>query len=79
MVKRSRQKYSHRFNFKITEEMHDSIHAIAAAARRDGVTEDVAAVVRCMITRQLPFFMEYVSRQGKLPPCEPDATSTETA
>lgn len=67
MVKRSRQKFSHRFNFALTEEMHSDIHAIAAAAKRDGVSEDAAEVVRRMIRRETPFFKEHVSREGSLP------------
>lgn len=67
MVKRSRQKFTHRFNFLLTEEMHNDIHQIAEAARRDGVKEDAAEVVRRMIVRETPFFKRYVSLEGKLP------------
>lgn len=67
MVKRSRQKFSHRFNFALTEEMHNDIHEIAQAAKRDGVVEDAAEVVRRMIRRETPFFKDFVSQQGYLP------------
>lgn len=67
MVKRSRQKFSHRFNFALTEEMHTALHQIAQTAKRNGANEDAAEVVRRMIARELPFFMDYVSQWGELP------------
>jgi hypothetical protein len=76
MVKRSRQKYSKRFNFALTGEMHAAIHEIAADAKRDGVTEDAAEVVRRMIVRELPFFRQYVSRWARLPNGDTDSTPT---
>lgn len=67
MVKRSRQKYIKRFNFALTQEMYTTIHNIASAARRGEVEEDAAEVVRRMIARETPFFMDYVSQWGQLP------------
>ena len=62
MVKRSRVKFPRRFNMAMTEEMHDGIHQIARLA-----DDDAAEVVRRMIRRELPLFLEYVSQTGELP------------
>lgn len=68
MVKRSRQKFTHRFNFALSEEMHTGIHQIAALATADHENgEDAAEVVRRMIRREMAPFLEYVSQTGHLP------------
>lgn len=68
MVKRSRQKFTRRFNFALTEEMHNDLYAIAGAADADNPNgADAAEVVRRMIRRETPFFMAYVSRERHLP------------
>lgn len=62
MVKRSRVKFTKQFLFKLTEEMHAGIHQVARLA-----DDDAAEVVRRMIRREMPFFMEYASQTGELP------------
>ena len=62
MVKKSRVKYSKRFNFALTEAMQSDIYHIANLAQ-----DDAAEVVRRMIRRETSFFVEYASQHGSLP------------
>lgn len=69
MVKRSRTKFPRRFNFALTEAMHADIHHIAELA-----DDDAAEVVRRMIRRETPFFIDYASEYKSLPNGEASAT-----
>jgi len=62
VVKKSRIKYSKRFNFALTEQMQGDIYTIANLAQ-----DDAAEVVRRMIKRETAFFMDYASQHGSLP------------
>lgn len=62
MVKKSKVRYPHRFIFAVTQAMRDDIFQIAALAN-----EDASEVVRRMVRRETPFFVDYASRTASLP------------
>lgn len=68
MVKKSRVKYPRRFNLFMTEAMYTDLYQIASLAN-----ENAAEVVRRMIRREAPFFVDYASQTGTLPNGEPTA------
>lgn len=69
MIKRSRVKYTRRFNFLLTEQMQTEVYKVA-----DLANEDAAEIVRCMINRELPYFLSYASTYKRLPSCEVEPT-----
>jgi hypothetical protein len=68
MIKRSRQKFTKRFNFLLTEAMQTDLYTIAELA-----DTEAAEVVRRMIVRETPFFLTYASEYKSLPSSETKA------
>jgi hypothetical protein len=65
MVKRSRQKFTKRFNFLLTEAMQKDLYTIAELTG-----EDAAEIVRRMIVREMSFFLSYASEHKSIPSSE---------
>lgn len=56
------KRFERRFNFALTTDLHDTLHAIA-----DLANDDAAEVVRRMVERETPFFLYYASVNKSLP------------